>query len=123
MSRPMTVPDWIDLIFKFVIGFFVGVFIAHVAELASIAGWWFAVGLAVVLMLILGAILVMDRWFERGMSSLFDKIGLGGGIKPARNPKPPAKRQWFIRFGWMFGLIIGALAVFFLPEGVLDWII
>ena len=95
------------------------------AQLAEETTWWFAAGIfiviAIVMTLLVYFVFAMDGAFQR----FFDWIGgvkYPGGIKPAKNPAPEPKRHWFIRFGWMPALVIGAAAVYVLPEEVLAWL-
>ena len=107
--------DLINGIFRPVIGFFVGIALAFTFQLAQNAGWIFAVGWAAFIALLFGAVILLDRFLGWG----FDKL-TGWGLKPA---KPSAtKAHWFVRFGWIAGVLSGFGAAYFLPEQMKAWL-
>ncbi len=117
--------DWLDGIFRFAIGFFVGMAVGYTAQLAEVTSWWFAVGTFAVLAVVMTALLYGFFALDGATQRFFDWMGgvkYPGGIKQPKNPAPEPKRHWFIRFGWMPALAIGAVAVYVLPEEVLAWL-
>lgn len=112
--------DWIDAVFRVVVGFFVGLLFGSVAKSAELSGWVSALGLGVAVCLVFGLVLLVMNWIDLGFDKVFNLIGWGNGIKPAPTKSKP---HWFVRFGWMFGLALGVLAYFYLPEGVLAWLL
>ena len=100
------------------IGFFLGMALAYTFQLAQSAGWIYALGWAVFLVVLFGLVLLLDHFLDWG----FDKL-TGLGVKTNRRTAGKAEQpHWFVRFGWIAGVLIGFGGVFLLPEGVLDWI-
>lgn len=124
MSAPAKIwHDWIDAVFRPVIAFFVGVAMGYVAKLAEVSGWWVALGISVIILVGAAFILFIDRVLRNSTDRFFDwTIGLKypGGIKPAKTKQ---RAHWFVRYGWIFGLLLGVSAVFFLPAEVLEWLL
>ncbi|MFO8125566.1 hypothetical protein [Yoonia sp.] len=101
------------------IGFFMGMALAYTFRLAQSAGWIFAVGWFVVLCLIFGLVVLLDRFLDWG----FDRL-TGLGVKS--NGRTAGKAEgphWFVRFGWIISMTVGFGAAFLLPDGVQEWII
>jgi hypothetical protein len=74
-------------------------------------------GWMVFLLLLFGLVLLFDRILNWG----FDKL-TGLGLTPpkrAAKAKPP---HWIVRFGSIFGAMIGFGAVMILPEEMLRWL-
>lgn len=111
--------DWIDAVFRPVIAFFAGLVLGYLAQLAEVKGWVFAAGFGVVLLVLLGLFLLVNQLFETTFRRFFEWVGWGGGIKPSKIKHTP---HWFVRFGWVLGMILGVAAVFILPEEVLAWL-
>lgn len=124
MTKKVTIwNDWIDAIFKPVVGFFAGMVIGHTAELASISNWWIALGVLAIISIGITLFFAIERGVDRGIGRFFDwTIGskYPGGIKPSDTPHKP---HWFVRFGWFPALLLGLAAVLVLPEGALAWLI
>lgn len=114
----MNSEDIINGIARPVIGFFVGMAGAYVVQLAGGVGWPIALGFAAFIALLFGAVILFDRVLEGATDRLFG----GSGIKPARKGVEQEKPHWFVRFGWILGLIAGFAAVFVLPEEILAWL-
>ncbi|MEJ8562989.1 hypothetical protein QTO30_18410 [Yoonia sp. GPGPB17] len=114
----MNSEDIINGIFRPVIGFFLGMALAYAFQLAQSAGWMFAVGWAVFLMLLFGLVIVLDRFLDWGFGRL-----TGWGLKKPLRPAKAAQPHWLVRFGWVFGVIIGVGAVLLLPEEALAWLL
>lgn len=113
----MNSEDIINGIFRPVIGFFIGIALAYMFQLAQSAGWIFAVGWAVFLAVLFGAVVVLDRFMDWGFGRL-----TGWGLKKQMRPPKAQTPHWFVRFGWIIGLIAGFAAVFVLPEEALAWL-
>ena len=121
MSRTAALwSDWIDALFRPVIAFFCGLVLGYIAKLAAVTTWWFAGGILVVLVLVALFVVLSDRLFSGGIDAIARKLGAGNGIKPSRTPQ---KRHWFVSYGWLIGLVLGAVAVFILPPEVLEWFV
>jgi hypothetical protein len=100
------------------IGFFLGMAAANVVELAGSTGWWVALGFTAFVAGLFGLVLLFDNALHR----FFDRIGWGTGVMAAKNRARAGKPHWFVRFGWIFGLIVGFAAVYALPEEALSWL-
>lgn len=121
MTPPsMSTYDWFDASSRVVVGFFVGLFLGSVAQLAELSGWTYALGVGVVLGLIFGLTLLMMHWTDLGLDKVLNRIGWGNGIKPAPTK---TKSHWFVRIGWMFGVAVGTFAYLYLPEGAMSWLL
>lgn len=115
----MNIDNVINGITRPLIGLFIGVAFAYIFQLAQIAGWIFAVGWLIFLCFLFGAVLLLDRFLDWG----FDKLpGLSVKI-PSPSIGNTERPHWFVRFGWIFGVLVGFGAVLFLPEEMLKWII
>ncbi len=114
--------DIIDAVFRPVIAFFVGMALGYTAQLASDTGWPFAIGFTAVLaVLALVSIWLYERLY-RISDWLFEKTGLGAGLRTQLATPPKRRKHWFVRFGWIIGLTTGVLAVFVLPKEALAWL-
>ncbi|PJI92863.1 hypothetical protein BC777_1726 [Yoonia maricola] len=113
----MNSEDMINGIFRPLVGFFLGTALAYTFQLAQSAGWMFAVGWAVFLMLLFSLVLVLDRFLDWGFGRL-----TGFGLKKPMQPAKAETPHWFVRFGWVFGVIIGFSAVLLFPEEILGWL-
>ncbi len=113
----MNSEDLINGIFRPLIGFFLGMVLAYTFQLANSAGWLFAVGWTAFVGILFGLVLVFDRFLNWG----FDRLTGLGIKKPKRATGKDEKPHWFVRFGWVLGVIVGFGAVFILPETMLDW--
>lgn len=111
--------DWIDAIFRPAVGFFIGLALGYGVQLAQISSWLFALGVLVVLACLFGAVLMFDSAINRIVNVADRWLGGGVGIKPSKTKHIP---HWFVRFGWIFALVLGMVAVFVLPEGALAWL-
>lgn len=100
------------------IGFFLGMATAHTVALAGSTGWWVALGFSAFVAGLFGLVLL----FDGAMNRFFDRIGWGTGVMAAKNKARAGKPHWFVRFGWIFGLIAGFAAVSLLPEEALLWL-
>ena len=114
----MNSEDIINGIFRPVIGFFLGMVLAYTFQLALSAGGMFAVGWAVFLFVLFGFVIVLDRFLDWGFGRL-----TGWGLKKPLRPAKAEAPHWFVRFGLVFGVIIGFGAVFLLPEEALAWLL
>ena len=114
----MSFDNVINGIARPLIGFFAGMALAYTFQLAQSAGWVFALGWLILICLLFGIVLLIDRASDR----FFDWIGWGLGVKSAKRRAAADKPHWFVRFGWIFGLSAGFAAVFVLPEEVLSWL-
>jgi len=117
---------WVDGLLRFAIGFLVGIALGYTAQLAEVSSWWFAGGTFAVIAIFFFVMFKVAWAMDQGVGRLFDWAGgvkYPGGIKPAKNPAPEPKPHWFVRFGWMPALVLGAVAVYVLPEGVLAWLL
>lgn len=109
----MNSEDLISGIFRPVIGFFVGLALAYTFQLAQSAGWVFALGWTVCVALLFGLVLV----FDRALDWVFDKL-TGWGLKKQMRPPKAVTPHWFVRYGWIVGVVIGFCAVMMFPEQV-----
>lgn len=114
----MSFDDTINGITRPVIGFLLGMAAGHLVELAGTTGWWIALGFGAFLAGLFGLVILFDTAVDR----FFDRIGWGTGVMAAKNKARAGKSHWFVRFGWVFGLILGFVAVFVLPEEALSWL-
>jgi len=105
--------DIIKGIFRPVIGFFLGMALAYTFQLAQSAGWVFAIGWLVFIALLFGAVLLFQRFLDWG----FDKL-TGWGLKKQMRPMKAETPHWFVRFGWVFGVVIGFATVMVFPEEI-----
>ena len=103
---------WIDGVFRFAVGFFIGMALGYTTQFAAVTSWWFAAGTLVIvtifILLMLKTFLAIDGVVQR----FFDWAGgvkYPGGIKPPKNPAPEPKQHWFIRFGWVLAVVLGAV--------------
>ncbi len=101
-----------------VIGFLLGIAAGYTVELAGSTGWWIALGFSAFVAGLFGLVIMFDTVLDR----FFDRIGWGTGVMAAKNKTKAGKPHWFVRFGWVFGLIVGFAAVFVLPEEALSWL-
>lgn len=114
--------DIIDAVFRPVIAFFIGMVLGYTVQLAGDTGWPVALAYTAILAVLAIVGLWIYERLHRFSDWVFEKTGLGAGLKP-QLVRPPAKRKhWFVRFGWVAGLAAGGLAVFFLPEEMLAWL-
>jgi len=111
--------DWIDAIFRPAVAFFIGMTLGYVGKLAAISSLWFAAAVLFLGALFFMLILLVDTVFSRAIDTIARWFGAGIGIKPSKTKHEP---HWFVRYGWMFGLILGMLAVFYLPQEAMAWI-
>jgi len=114
----MSFEDIINGIFRPMIGLLIGMAGAYLVQLAGGVGWPIAAGFGVLLALLFGGVILFDRVLEGATDRLFG----GSGVKPARKGVTQEKPHWFVRFGWIFGLVAGYAAVFLLPEEMLAWL-
>lgn len=114
--------DIIDAVFRPVIAFFVGMVLGYTAQLANDTGWPFAIGLTAILaMLALLSIWMYERLY-RVSDWLFEKTGLGAGLRPQLVAPHKRRKHRFVRYGWIAGLVAGVLSVFILPQEILEWL-
>ncbi len=124
-SGSFNVMSLIDGVFRLVIGFFVGMALGYTAQLGEETSWWFAGGTLAVLAIFFFVMFKLFWSVDQGSRRLLDwasGVKYPGGIKPAKNPAPEPKPHWFVRYGWIPALVLGALAVYVLPEEVLAWL-
>ena len=114
----MNFDDTVNGIARPVIGFFLGLAMGYTVELAGSTGWWIALGSSAFIACLFGLVILFDSALRR----FFDRIGWGTGVMAAKNKARAGKSHWFVRFGWIFGMIVGFAAVFILPEAALAWI-
>ena len=114
----MNFDDTVNGIARPAIGFFLGLAMGYTVELAGSTGWWIALGFSAFIACLFGLVILFDSVLSR----FFDRIGWGTGVMAAKNKARAGKSHWFVRFGWIFGLIAGFAAVFILPEGALAWL-
>ena len=114
----MSFDDIVNGIARPAIGFFLGMAAANVVELAGSIGWWVALGFSAFVAGLFGLVILIDKASER----FFDYIGWGTGVMAAKNRARAGKPHWFVRFGWIFGLIAGFAVVYVLPEEALSWL-
>lgn len=113
--------DFIDAVFRPVIAFFVGMALGYTAQLAEVTGWAIAMGYAAILALLaLVGIWFYDR-LHRVSDWIFEKIGIAPRPREQMVPIPKRRKHWFVRYGWVAGLLLGVTAVYVLPEEVLAW--
>lgn len=121
MSTPRApLDDWINGVFRPVIGFFAGLGLGYTAQLGQMAGWSLAT-VSLALAAVAFGVILATTWFDFGIDWVLRKIGLGDGIKPAREVATPQRAHWIVRFGWIIGLILGLVAAFILPPEVISW--
>jgi len=121
-DRPVRIEDWINGTFKPVIGFFLGIALGYLAQLAAVAGVGLALSYGALVSLIFLLVVAASAGLDRVLDTILGKIGWGNGIKPARNPAPEPKLHWFVRYGWVLGMMLGLLAAFVLPKEMLSWL-
>ena len=121
-QRPALLEDWINAIFRPVIGFFSGVFLGYMAQLAAISGWMFALGVAGFCALLVAGLVIVDRATDHGIDAIAQKLGWIGYVKHSKSEAKPSKTKhrphWFVRYGFIIGVLAGAGAVFYLPQEV-----
>ncbi len=100
------------------IGFFLGIAAGYTVELAGSTGWWIALGSSA----FIAGLFCLVLLFDTALSRFFDRIGWGTGVMAAKNKARAGKPHWFVRFGWVFGVIAGFTAVFILPKEALSWL-
>lgn len=114
--------DIVDAVFRPVIAFFVGMALGYTVQLASDTGWTFAIGFTAAI----GALALVSIWlywrFHRVSDWVLEKLGVAPRVKPQLAHPPKKQKHWFVRFGWIIGMVAGVLAVFVLPKEVLAWL-
>ena len=114
--------DFIDAVFRPVIGFFAGSALGYVVQLAGVSGWPIALAYTA----ILGVVVVVWIWMYERLRLISDwfleKIGIAPRVKPQLRPIPKRKKHWFVRYGWIAGIAIGVLAVMIWPDEVSSWL-
>lgn len=114
----MSFDDIVNGVSRPLIGFFLGMALGYTVELAGSTGWWIALSFAAFVAFLFGLVILFDNALRR----FFDRIGWGTGVMAAKNKARAGTSHWFVRFGWIFGLIAGFGAVFVLPEEALAWL-
>lgn len=115
----MSGSDIFDSIYRALLGFLAGLFLAYMTKLAGSAGWQ----IAVVTTVGMAAFFWFMDSMNRGSRNLIYKMTGGSGIKPARRPAEPVTRHWLVRFGWLIALGVGFVAGFVVPQEVVAWIL
>lgn len=115
----MSFDDAVNGIARPAIGFFVGMAMGYIVELAGMSGWWMALSFGGLVAGLFGLVIL----FDSAMHRFFDRIGWGTGVMAAKNRARAGKSHWFVRFGWIFGVIAGFAAVLFLPQEALAWLV
>lgn len=114
----MNFDDIVSGIARPLIGFFLGMALGYTVALAGTTGWWIALSFLAFIACLFGLVFLFQTAIER----FFDRIGWGTGVMAAKNKARAGKSHWFVRFGWIFGVIAGFAAVFILPEEALAWL-
>ncbi len=114
----MSFDDIVNGVARPLIGFFLGMALGYTVELAGSTGWSIALSSAAFIAFLFGLVMLFYNVLDR----FFDRIGWGTGVMAAKNKARAGKSHWFVRFGWIFGLIAGFAAVFVLPKEALAWL-
>ena len=114
--------DIIDAVFRPVMAFFAGMFAAYVTQLAGATSWTVALIFGGICLVLFGLVLVFDNFMRGAVDGLFERIGWGSVKHKQLAPIPRKRTHWFVRYGWILGLIAGFLAVMVLPEEALAWL-
>ena len=114
--------DIIEAVFRPVIAFFVGLVFGYTAQMAESTGWPFAIGFTA----ILGLLAVVSIWlywrFHKVSDWILEKLGIAPRVKPQLAAPPKRRKHWFVRYGWIAGLVLGFVAATLFPEEIMQWL-
>lgn len=114
--------DIIEAVFRPVIAFFIGLVLGYTTQLAETTGWPFAIGYTAILAILAFASVWLYERLRRVSDWIFEKTGLGAGLRTQLVAPPKRRKHWVVRFGWIAGLIIGFLAAALFPQQVMRWL-
>lgn len=113
--------DIVDAGFRPIIGFFVGFSLGNAIQFAQETSVLIAVIFTSVIALIALGVVFFDRMYWRANNAFFAKIGWDTKTKPARK-HAKYRKHWFVRFGWIPCVLLGAVSAFVLPEEIIAWL-
>jgi len=110
--------DVIEAVFKFAVGFFLGIALGLIIELAFDGSVWLAL-----IMCIVGAIIYWGTlFFHYLLDGILSKLFPSWFYKP-RSVQKKDPTSFLQRFGFLIGLAVGVLTAFIAPSAVLDAIL
>jgi hypothetical protein len=114
--------DIIEAVFRPVIAFFIGLVLGYTAQLAGTTGWPVAIAYTAILAVLgLASVWLYER-LRRVSDWVFEKTGLGAGLKQQLAAPPKRRKHWFVRYGWIAGLVLGFAAATLFPEEIMQWL-
>ncbi len=114
--------DIIDAVFRPAIGFFVGIALGYLVQLAGTTGVLPAIIYGTILIVI--ALLYL-RLYDRLWAAsdwVFEKLGIAPAPRKQLAPIPKQRKHWFVRFGWIGAMTTAFFITMIWPETVQSWL-